>query len=152
MSTREERMSRVNRKLDTTETGKIESRPKRVPMAGNRDVLTVQGKDPNYHYHYFSDIDTRIQKALAAGYEFVDAKDVKLAVSAVDATSDMGSVAKKVVGNGTVAYLMRIPMEWYNEDQAAKQKDLDSKLAGMYASQKDKLGKGAYGDFETTNK
>lgn len=100
-------------------------RPDRVPVSGNRDILTVQGKDDSYHYRWVLDQNEsgqRIFKFLRAGYEFVT-KDqgIKVGESLVYKSDNNGSIIRSPGGNGQFLYLMRIPREWYEEDQRAKQ-------------------------------
>jgi hypothetical protein len=43
----------------------------------------------------------------------------------------MGDVVRKSVGGGRHAVLMEIPKEWYDEDQAEKQKEVDAREGSM---------------------
>lgn len=103
-------------------TAAVAQRPKRVPI-GSRDVLTVVGKEPGYHYRIVNDTGDRIQKFLNAGYELVNSKDVQIGDSRVDNPSAEGSKAQVSVdkATGQKAFVMRIKDEWYEEDQKAKQ-------------------------------
>lgn len=107
-------------------------KPKRVPM-GRRNILTVNGlKDTDeFHYHWFNDNGDRLHKCREAGYEFV----LKSGLTAGDATIETArgtdSIMKKGVGGGQIAYLMKIPLEFYKQDQAAKQVEVDSLEAEM---------------------
>lgn len=106
------------------------SRPTRVPVSGNRDILTVMGKDNDYKYRWVKDINEsgqRIFKFRQAGYEFVDATTAAqygIGSDSVYDASDLGSLIRKPAGDGTHLYLMRIPMEFFEEDQATKQQDI----------------------------
>jgi hypothetical protein len=105
----------------TRETVKQVVRPKRTPING-RNVLTVSGKDPNYVYRIVNDVGGRIDMFKEAGYEMVLDKDVKVGDRRLNNSSAEGSNAQVVVDKqGTKAFVMRIPKEWYDEDQAAKQ-------------------------------
>jgi hypothetical protein len=43
---------------------------KRIPLSGaDRNVLTVQRKEPGFMYRFVNNVDDRIQKFLDAGYE-----------------------------------------------------------------------------------
>lgn len=102
------------------------SRPKRVPITGDRDVLTVVGKDKDYEYRWVrdnSESGARIFRFLQAAYEFVDATKGAHGIgdSFVYETHDMGSLVRKPGGNGQYLFLMRIPKEFYDEDALAKQ-------------------------------
>ena len=97
------------------------ARPKRTPING-RNVLTVQGKDPNYVYRIVNDVGGRVDMFKEAGYEMVLDKDVKVGDRRVNSASAEGSNAQVAVDkSGTKAFVMRIPKEWYEEDQKAKQ-------------------------------
>lgn len=118
--------------IEGTETPKR----KRIPVSGNRDILTVQGKDPNYVYRFVNDVPGRIAKFQAAGYEVVD-HDATIGGVTVDSSKGTDSTKSKIVGqdrltgNAVEAYLMRIPKEYYEEDQAAKQQKIDEKEIAM---------------------
>ena len=108
-----------------------EGRVTRIPV-GARQILQVRDRDPNFHYRIVNDIKngSRIQQFKDAGYEFVDSVDTK--TGRVDQASDMGSNKTFDVGKGWKAYVMRIPMEFYEQDQAAKQAHLDSLDDALY--------------------
>lgn len=108
------------------------ARPTRVPVSGNRDILTVSGKDPNYVYRWVNDVDGRLDKFNQAGYEPVLHDDlIKIGMRTVDASSQLGSVVTKKVGLGVTAVLMRILKEYYDEDQLTKQNAIDELEAQM---------------------
>ena len=92
----------------------------RVPV-GQRNILTVKGKDPAYVYRIVNDVDDRITQFQEGGYEIV--QDEAVAVGDVRASSGtpVGTTKNLSVGRGTKAYVMRIKREWYEEDQANKQ-------------------------------
>ena len=96
-------------------------RPKRTPING-RNVLTVTGKDPNYVYRIVNDVGDRIAMFKEAGYELVESDSVKVGDRRVNVASAEGSKAQVSVDKeGTKAFVMRIPKDWYEEDQRAKQ-------------------------------
>jgi hypothetical protein len=100
-------------------------RPTRTPVSGPRDVLTVADKDPNYVYRWVNDTVGRIDRYLAGGYEFVQQAG-EIGQKTVDRASRLGSVVTRSVGGTVTGVLMRIPREWYDEDQEAKQDQIDS--------------------------
>jgi hypothetical protein len=75
-------------------------------------------------------VDNRLSKFKAAGYEFVE-HNVEVGTRDVDSSNGTSSVVNKDVGKGVTAYLMRIDEEFYEEDQAAKQKTISDKEASM---------------------
>ena len=68
--------------------------------------------------YWFNDKDNRIQRALESDYEFVTYDDVKVGT---DEEVEEDRRIKKRVGRGVEAFLMAIPKEYYDEDQAAKE-------------------------------
>lgn len=126
---------------------------KRVPVSGNRDVLTVRGKEDGFNYRWVNDVDDgrRMGVFEKAGYEFVEKDGVSVGDITVDVSdrSTRSSVVQQNVGGGVTAFLMRQPTEWYDEDQANKQKDIADREVDM----KRKLNSGAdggYGNFDIT--
>ena len=100
------------------------TRAKRTPV-GQRNVLTVAGKEPDFSYRIVNDTGDRIAQFLEAGYEFVDAATHRVGDKRVNSASPEGSKAQVSVGKGDKAFVMRIKNEWYEEDQKAKQKEID---------------------------
>jgi len=87
----------------------------RVPFGSPKQRLTNPG-DPRFAYRVFNDNwrkePDRVARAKAAGYEVVSGyPDISVG------TNDDGTAIKGV--------LMRIPKELYEEDQKAKQKEVD---------------------------
>lgn len=107
-----------------TSTNSASARPRRTPV-NERNVLTVKGKEEGYVYRIVNDEGGRVQQFLDAGYELVNAKDVEIGDKRVNAATAEGSIAEVYVGGGKKAKVMRIKKEWYDEDQAAKQKRVD---------------------------
>lgn len=107
-----------------------QERPKRTPLAG-RNRLAVKDKDPNFVYRYVNanlenDPD-RIERMKEAGYELVPRSQAgSLGDNKVDNSSAIGSTASISVGQGIRAVLMRQRKEWYEEDQQAKQAEVDA--------------------------
>lgn len=100
------------------------TRETRTPVSGPRELLTVRNKDENYVYRWVKDLPGRIQRFLDAGYEVVMDKP-EVGQSTVDKGSRLGSATTRNDG-ANVLVLMRIPREWYNEDQDAKQREVDA--------------------------
>jgi len=116
------------------------TRAKRIPVGGPRDILTVANKDPNFVYRWVNDVAGRIQKFKEGGYEVVT-QDLEVGQAAVDRGSKLGSAITKSVGGQVTAVLMRIPKEWYDEDQAAKMAEVDAlEVAMRDAAHQDRYG------------
>lgn len=86
-------------------------RPERIPFGSARQKLAATTR-AGYHRRYFNDEARRIDAAKAAGYTFV--VDPRTG----EPTKSVVGVAKQ--GGGLTAYLMEIPIEFFNEDQRAK--------------------------------
>lgn len=117
----------------------------RVPVS-QRNVLTVKGKDPNYVYRVVNDVDDRIAQFIEGGYELVDDNSTDVGDKRVSQGTSVGSKKIFSVGQGTKGYLMRIPKELYEEDQAAKQRFVSQQEASI----KEKALDGNYGKLEVT--
>lgn len=115
-------------------------RVKRNPVSG-RNVLTVQGKDPNYVYRVVNDDADRVARFLDGGYELVSEDSVKVGDTRLSTPSAEGSVKQISVGGGKKGYVMRIRKEFYDEDQKAKQDFVDQ----QEATTKQKATSGTYG-------
>jgi hypothetical protein len=82
--------------------------------------------DPNYHYHWINDTAGRIEEAAAGGYTFVSRNEISLAPGVIEKNSELGDkvsmiVGKQESGDSLRAYLMRIPLDWYEANQAEQQ-------------------------------
>lgn len=109
------------------------TRRERIPFSANRKRLDIRWKKPEdaerYYARWFNDQDGRPERALEAGYEYVKPSEIAgLGDSELhQGNTDLNSRVSKVVGRaeGNIpirAYLMRIDIDWYNEDQAEKEK------------------------------
>ena len=83
---------------------------KRVPFGTPQLKLDYEQR-PGFHRRYFNDVPGRIQRAQNAGYSHVKNHEGN------NVTATVG-VAKE--GGGLMAYLMEIPKELFDEDQAVK--------------------------------
>lgn len=120
-----------------------ERRVRRTPV-GTRNVLTVTGKNPEYTYRIVNDTGDRINTFTDNGWELVPANKVRIGDKRLgSATSEEGS-AKAQVGQGITGYVMRIRNDWYAEDQAAKQANVNASEAAM----REKALDGTYGKLE----
>ncbi len=126
-------------------TQRSSGRPSRTPV-GVRSKLSVAGKDPNFEYRFVNDIDDRVAQFQDQGWEIVPAADVKVGEKRADQASPEGSLAQVSVGGGTKAFLMRQKKEWYQEDQTAKQAEIDR----LEHSMKQDAAKGNYGSIQVS--
>lgn len=118
-------------------------RTQRTPI-GQRNVLTVAGKDPNYVYRIVNDSGDRVHEFMDASYELVEANSVRVGDKRVNSASAEGTMSQISVGQGQKAMVMRIKREWYTEDQAAKQVQVNE----LESTIKQKALDGTYGKLE----
>lgn len=119
------------------------TRPQRTSLV-NKGKLHVENKDPNFVYRFVNDVEDHIEARKEQGYEVVPASDVKIGAKRVEGTSPEGSAASLSVGQGRKAVLMRIPKEWYEEDQQAKSAEVDR----IEQTMKEDAARGNYGKLE----
>lgn len=109
---------------------------RRVPLGVPRTKLQVP-KLPGYQLRWINDRGNRIHLAKNAGWDFTTPEEVGPVGDAPESNnSDVGSriswpVGTKDDGSPMRAYLMKIKEEFYREDQAAKQKEVDKIDAAM---------------------
>ena len=118
------------------------TRVKRIPV-GSRNRLEIIGKSPDYVYRIVNDVDDRIERFKAAGYEVVPLSESRMASQRVGQGSPTGSFAEMPVGGGIKGVLMKIPKEWYEEDQRSKAAQVDETERSI----KPKID-GTYGDIK----
>ena len=119
-------------------------RPRRTPL-GKRNRLMVQNKEPGYHYRIVNDEDDRVTQLQENGWELApNAKVGALGDRRVDNASSLGSQPYISVGKGVKATVMRIKEEWYKEDQAVKQAEINELEETMRQEAKKKSD---YGDL-----
>jgi hypothetical protein len=98
------------------------ARVRRTPL-NVRNRLSIKSRDPAYHYRIVNVKDDRIEQFKEAGYEVAPAQQV--GDKRVDQPSTLGSASEISVGQGMTAILMRQRKEFYEEDQATKQTQID---------------------------
>jgi len=121
------------------------SRTTRTPV-GSRSVLTVTGKEPGYVYRIINDSGDRVQEFLDAGYELAEKDSVRVGDKRVNKATSEGSVSQVSVGRGQKAFVVKIKQEWYEEDQARKQRRVNE----LEDATKAKALDGTYGKLEVT--
>lgn len=127
---------------DTTKVARG-SRPKRTPI-NSRNRMPVVNKDADKEYRFVNDRDGRVDMFLQNGWEIELAQTHRQSLARVDTASVEGSAARYPVGLGDSAVLMSIPKEWYQEDQAEKQRLVDNTEQSI----KDTVSKDPKGKFE----
>ena len=109
-------MSIINRPKDN----RAKTRKKRPPVNGRGDVLKLSGMEDGYVYRTFNDVGTRIAQFKEYGWETVSSDDITIGTRNNVKAGEIASVTVDS-SNGTQGIIMRIPKEWYDEDQKAKQ-------------------------------
>ena len=140
--------------------GKTAAERKRIPMSVPVQRLEAP-EMPGYHLHWFIGTQERLQRALDAGYEFVDERELKInnvslgGDSTKSGNTDMGSRVSVVSGQEvgkdgqpTRLILMKIKQEWYEADQQLVI-DRNEKVAaalrgGLLGAENDKPGDTRY--------
>ena len=127
------------------------TRGTRVPLGGFAGPLTLLQENMDSEYHYSWPLDdsedgSKMERLLQAGYAFCKPEENLVAGnSSVYASVHQGSVIRVPAGQGKYHYLMKIPQEWYEDDQAAGQALVD-KTEGSLQEQSNK--EGFYGNLK----
>jgi hypothetical protein len=115
-------------------SGKVD----RVPIHGAKNILTVEGQEPGFHYCWVADAPLHsysyIDRFQRAGYEFVT-HGVVVGDRRIDAAPGIGAKITIPGGNGVTLHLMRLPMELYDSDMADFHKKIDQMEQTMYETE-----------------
>ncbi len=129
-----------------------ETRPERIPVSGQRDILTVRGKDPAYEYRFVKDeheAGQRILRFLDAGYSLVLSDEgIIVGQNHVYKSENVGSLIRAPAGKEGFLYLMKQRKEFYEEDQTVKQEQILDTEKQMTTPNKDA---GQYGSVSISN-
>lgn len=130
----------------------LKGRVERTPINGSKNIMTVKGIDETkFHPCWVNDIDDNLHKYLDAGYEFVlDNGEIRVGDRAINRDSQIGTKVSKNVGNNVTAYLMVVPVEYYEEDQANYNAQLDENEQGLRDSARSI--EGGYGKVSISSK
>ena len=125
---------------------------RRTPVSGKRDILTARNVPEGYVARWVNDTGNRIQEFLDAGYEFLDkSSNITVGDETVDSSNGVDSrISKKVdydmINNRPIeGYLMIQRQDWYDEDQEAKQREIDEIDQSM---RKEVNKEGRYGEIK----
>lgn len=116
---------------------------KRIPMSIPRQKLQATEIE-GYHTHW--PLESRVQQFLQAGYEFVDSREVMLnnhdiaGDSTQSGNVDLGSRIRVVAGKGLDGQpeyhvLMKIRLEWFNEDRRVLEERNASVLSSIFMNE-----------------
>lgn len=106
----------------------------RIPVASNREPLIIKGLDTeNFHHRWVTNTPERLEKFLMGGWEFCNKGDAEgpAGERTVESSKALDNRITKAGGGGVTLYLMRIPIEFWEEDQAAKQADVRASEEAM---------------------
>jgi len=108
----------------------MQERRERVPMSVPQQKLAVP-EIPGFHLHWMRGDPARLQQALRAGYTFVEDDEIDLVNLGVadseleSGNTDLGSrisvlasSSPNELGNAERLYLMKLPEEYWRQDQA----------------------------------
>jgi hypothetical protein len=117
---------------------------------GGRDVLSVDGinDQDQFHYHWVNDIGDRLYQRFKEGYDFVEKGGLSAGDITVESARGTDSLLRKGVGRGVTAYLMKIPIEIYNEYSAEKRKQVADSVEEIRGSGKQS---GSYGEIKISS-
>lgn len=109
----------------------------RQPLNGRALKLEVFGTIPGYHLYIAKDEGARLMLMENAGYSFVEANELQ-GFGAQAHNTDPGSRVRFVLGvkgsgEPLYGYLMKIPEEFWQEDQTAIERanrEIDAQIAG----------------------
>lgn len=107
----------------TTETGRA-IRRKRGALNGSTPKMAIGNLIEGYHLHWMNDEKNRIEAALDNGYEFVSPEEIggMRYNNVTNRNTELSENRVRLLVGTTqdgplFAYLMKIPQEWYEEDQ-----------------------------------
>ena len=127
-----------------------DERRKRVPLGTLRRRLSAPER-PGYVRRWINDKPGRLMQAQEGGYEFVT--DQTIDIGDPDVTNEIGnsldSRISRVVdrGTGMRAFLMEIKEEWYVEDKAEQQRQIDELEEALSRGIDEKGGPGVDGRY-----
>jgi len=128
----------------TLESDTLTTRAKRTPVSGRNRLVSPSRK--GYVRRFVNDEEDRIKVFENGGWQIVRG-DVSTGDKSIAREAQMGSPVMKGVGSGKKAYLMEIKEDWYNEDQAAKQKKIQETVDEIVKKRED----GQYGKIEVSD-
>jgi len=116
---------------------------------GGRDVLSLDGinDQDQFHYHWVNDVGDRLYQRFKEGYDFVEKGGVSAGDITVESARGTDSLMKKGVGRGVTSYLMKIPMDLYDEYQSEKRQKVAESVEEIRGSGKQA---GVYGEIKVS--
>jgi hypothetical protein len=128
----------------TTEE-KVTQNRERVPVHGSKEKFKFRGLDhKNFYYRLVRNDPDRIQKFLEADYVFVNKNGSVKSDSTVDSSAGTDSLFEIAGGLGVTLVLMALPRDLWEQDQKAKQLQVDE----LEESMKQQLMEERYGKVD----
>jgi len=143
-------MARTNtNKNSADEQGRAE-RPKRIPLYDQRSKLVVKNGREDMVYRVVNDRGNRIFRFRRAGWEHVLENEVEMGDYQVEPNQELGNViCVQVNSDGTKGYLMCLPKELYDEDQATKAEEIN-RLEEAMEEETRNTAEGRYGNMKVS--
>jgi hypothetical protein len=107
---------------------KVAIKRERVPVHEAKDkIKSIHGLDhKNFYYRFVRETPDRVEKFLNAGYTFVQSTGQNVQDPTAETLSQgKDSLIRINGGLGTMLVLMALPIELWNEDQAAKAEEIE---------------------------
>jgi len=98
---------------------------RRTPVGTAKNILRISGGDPDFMYRVVNDTGDRIEQLKERGYEIVQDTKVTVGTRRINNPTKEGTPVQVSVGGGMKGFVMRIRKDWYDEDQAEKQRLVD---------------------------
>ena len=108
-------------------------RTTRIPMSGSRKRMHVDPElFPDFHIAWINDSKDLLYRAKRAGYEHVFSNEIPgWGFGDPDTGSSTDSMVSMKVSANTVAYLMKLPIELWEEDQQTKREENEARTSSM---------------------
>lgn len=118
----------------------------RMPIGVRRDITAVKDTPTHSVDRWVNDVPGRVEIFRQAGYENVEQACV--GDSGVDGTHSSNGVVSRDMGQGTTAYLMRQRREYFDQDQAEKQRHINEGEEAMRRDKNDTRDDGFTGEIK----
>jgi hypothetical protein len=126
-------------------------RPVRVPIHKQKSLSF--DTEPGYRYRLVNETLGRVEAFEKAGWDIVTGDEINTGDQKAGDASQLGSVVRTVVNRNydapcKTAVLMRIPEEYYNEDQVDKEVEVRQRYKDLDPN---KQGGNSYGSMKIEN-
>lgn len=129
----------------TTVKARVASERTRVGGVA-RGRLNLSKQLPGYQLRLVNDVNGRVEELMDRGYEPVSREEATIGANRANIGSPEGTINRVDVGLGVKAVLMKIPQEFYDEDQRDKAGEIDRREEAL----KNPALEGGYGSVSIT--